>query len=72
MKEMLKMKKKAGKVVIYIRDEITGIDWITEVDKLEFEQCVERKKELGFSDPTTEIMLDYALFDNCAILNGEL
>jgi len=69
---MLKMKKKAGKVVIYIRDETTGIDWITEVDKPEFEQCMERKKELGFSDPTTEAMLDYALFDNCAIPNGEL
>jgi len=72
MKKMLKMKKKAGKVVIYIRDETTGIDWITEVDKPEFEQCMERKKELGFSDPTTEAMLDYALFDNCTIPNGEL
>jgi len=66
---MLKMEEKAGKVIIYIRDETTGIDWTTEVTREEFEQCVKRKKELGFSDPITEAMLDYALFDNCAIPN---
>jgi len=64
---MLKMKVKGDKVYIYIKDEITGIGWTTEVDKIKFEQCVQLKKKAGHKKPKKSVMLDYALFDNCAI-----
>ena len=64
---MIKMKEKDGKIYIYIRDEITGIEWTTIVDKTTFEWCVKKKDEAGVEDPVESVMLDYATFGNCVI-----
>ena len=64
---MIRMEDEGEKIIIYVRDELTGIEWTTVVEKTEFEQCVKKKKEAGHEDPKESAMLDYALFDNCAI-----
>jgi len=66
---MIKKDEKGEKICIYIKDEITRISWEVEVKKEDFEWCVKKKQELGFEDPITHTMLDYALFDQCAIPN---
>jgi hypothetical protein len=67
---MIKMEEKGNKIYIYVKDEdneIEPVEWTTVVEKTEFEQCVKKKKEAGYEDPKESAMLDYALFDNCAI-----
>ena len=62
---MIKMEVRGNKVYIYQRDELTGLEYTTTVDKTEFEICVEKDKELGSSDPVKFAMLDYVMLERC-------
>jgi len=62
---MMKMEVRGKKVHIYLRDELTRIEYTTAVDKTEFEICVEKHKELGNSDPVKFAILDYILKGHC-------
>lgn len=64
---MIKKEEKGDKVYIYVKDQDTGIEWTVTVDEEEFEWCVKKKEEAGFTDPIGSAMLDYALFDRCSI-----
>ena len=52
---------------IYLRNELTRTEYITTVDKTEFEICVEKHKELGNSDPVKFAILDYILKGHCVM-----
>ena len=64
---MIKMEIRGNKVYIYTRDELSGIESSTVVDKSEFEMCVKKNKELGTSDPVKSAMLDYILLERCVM-----
>jgi len=65
---MMKMEVRGKKVHIYLRDELTRIEYTTAVDKTEFEICVEKHKELGSSDPVKFAMLNYVMLERCVTL----
>jgi len=62
---MIRMETRDKIVYIYQRDELTGIEFSTTVDKSEFEICMEKHKELGDSDPIKFTILDYILLERC-------
>jgi len=64
---MIKMEVRGNKVYIYQRDELTGLEYTTTVDKTEFEICVEKRKELGDSDPVKFAIFDYILREHCVM-----
>ena len=66
---MIKKEEKDNKIYITVKDEETGIEWTAVVEKVEFEWCVKQKEELEVEDAEKSVMLDYALFGNCAIPN---
>ena len=61
------MEVRGKKVHIYLRNELTRTEYITTVDKTEFEICVEKHKELGNSDPVKFAILDYILKGHCVM-----
>ena len=61
------MEVRGKKVYIYLRNELTRTEYITTVDKTEFEICVEKHKELGNSDPVKFAILDYILKGHCVM-----
>jgi len=62
---MIKMEVRGKKILIYQRDELTGLEYTTTVDKTEFEICVEKRKELGSSDPVKFAIFDYIIRGHC-------
>jgi len=65
--QTIKMEVRGKKVYIYLRNELTRTEYITTVDKTEFEICVEKHKELGNSDPVKFAILDYILKGHCVM-----
>ena len=50
------------------RDELTGIEISTKIDKTEFEIYMKKHKELGDNDPVKFTIYDYILLGYCVKL----
>ena len=62
---MMKIEMRGRVIYIHQRDELTGIEFFTTINKTEFEMCVEKHKELGSSDPVKFTIFDYILLGRC-------